>query len=153
MKKWLIPLLVLFSSATWANSILLSSPKIEAKSIAMSDLQSLPSETVVTALPWIEQRSAFTGVRLSDLVNHAFGELPDSVTLIGLNNYSATITRSDILEYQPLVAYLRDGKTMRIRHKGPYWVIYSLDAFPELDRDRYHSQMVWQLKEIIAEYE
>ncbi|OZT82421.1 oxidoreductase, partial [Vibrio sp. 03_296] len=36
-----------------------------------------------------------------------------------------------------------------VRDKGPFWLIYPQSSFPkELNIERYHSQMVWQLKQI-----
>ncbi len=69
--------------------------------------------------------------------------------LRALNDYAADIDLSDIEKYQPIVAYWQDGKPMRVRDKGPFWLIYPQSSFPkELNIERYHSQMVWQLKQI-----
>ncbi|GAL28475.1 hypothetical protein JCM19239_1551 [Vibrio variabilis] len=37
---------------------------------------------------------------------------------------------------------------MSIRDKGPYWVIFPLSQYPEIDNTDYHSMMIWQLKEV-----
>ena len=35
--------------------------------------------------------------------------------------------------------------SMTLRNKGPLWVIYPLTDHPELNKELYHSRMVWQL--------
>ncbi|MFQ1877342.1 hypothetical protein ACK36J_07910 [Aeromonas veronii] len=37
---------------------------------------------------------------------------------------------------------------MTLRNKGPLWIIYPLSDHPELNKELYHSRMVWQLTAI-----
>ncbi|VFB10773.1 oxidoreductase molybdopterin binding subunit [Aeromonas salmonicida] len=34
---------------------------------------------------------------------------------------------------------------LTLRNKGPLWIIYPLSEYPELNKEVYHSRMVWQL--------
>ncbi|MEJ6114555.1 hypothetical protein [Aeromonas salmonicida] len=44
-----------------------------------------------------------------------------------------------------LLAEKQDGKVLTLRNKGPLWIIYPLSEYPELNKEVYHSRMVWQL--------
>ncbi|WP_375749462.1 oxidoreductase [Vibrio sp. HN007] len=120
----------------------------EVHTLTIAELQAMPETSYITPLPWTKGESKFTGVRLSYLLQNTIGAIPEKVSLRALNDYAAVIIKSDIQQYEPIIAYLRDGETMRIRDKGPYWLIYSLAKHPELDTPKYQGQMVWQLESI-----
>jgi len=61
--------------------------------------------------------------------------IPEQVDIGSLNNYHSTLSRKDIVRYQPILAYQQDHHYIKVRNKGPYWVIY-------------HAQMVWQVNEM-----
>ena len=72
-----------------------------------------------------------------------------SVSFIALNDYSASVTIENIMKYEPIIAYKMNGKKMKVRNKGPYWLVFNLDKFPEIDNTTFHSQMVWQIGKIM----
>ncbi len=37
---------------------------------------------------------------------------------------------------------------MRVRDKGPFWLVYDLTTHPEIDEPMHYTLMVWQIKEI-----
>jgi hypothetical protein len=131
-----------------ANTLSISLDGKTKAQLSRTELQAMPATSYTTALPWIKGVSTFTGVELATLLKLTSGIIPDHVTLRALNDYSISINRQDMERYKPIVAYSRDGKPMKIRDKGPYWLIYSLSDFPELDNPQYHSQMIWQLDRI-----
>jgi hypothetical protein len=47
-----------------------------------------------------------------------------------------------------IVAYRMNGEYMRVRDKGPMWLIYPLTSQPELDTEATHAKMIWQLKSL-----
>lgn len=114
----------------------------------MALLQALPTHRIETETPWTEGKVAYLGVLLSDLLRWAGGEGARKIKLVALNNYSATVPIQEIRSYPVLVAFKADGKMMRVRDKGPIWVIYPLSDYPELDTPKIHSHMVWQLRHI-----
>ena len=71
-----------------------------------------------------------------------------AVSFIALNDYAASTTIENILKYDPIVAYKMNGEKMKVRNKGPYWLVFNLDKYPEIDNTAFHSQMVWQIDEI-----
>ncbi|EJG1618822.1 oxidoreductase [Vibrio parahaemolyticus] len=148
MKKIVSLSLLLFAPFLSANSITFSSPQQPSVTLKLEELQSLPTTSYTTDLPWIQQSSEFLGVKLSTLLTHVYGSIPEQVDIGSLNNYHSTLSRNDIVRYQPILAYQQDHHYIKVRNKGPYWVIYPLSQFPELDHNEYHAQMVWQVNEM-----
>ncbi len=109
-----------------------------------ADLAALPRTTVVTATPWTAGETRFEGVLLRDLLGE-LGLPAGDVVARALNDYEATIPAADIAGYDVLVADRLDGEAMSIREKGPLWIIYPLDAHPELAGPDTEAKMVWQL--------
>lgn len=117
--------------------------------LTVEDLKRMDATHYVTELPWVNEPTEFTGVKLSTLLFQHYGAVPNLVTVRALNDYAATIKKEDIERYQPIIAYWQNGKPMRVREKGPFWLIYPLSHFPEeLNNEHYQSQMVWQINHI-----
>ncbi|RTZ18375.1 hypothetical protein EJ063_05260 [Vibrio aquaticus] len=102
-----------------------------------------------THLPWFTGAKEFTGFTVTDLLAHFNIEDAFSVSFIALNDYAASSRIEDIVQYEPIVAYEVNGEKLKIRDKGPYWLIFNLDKYPEADNAVFHSQMVWQIDEIL----
>ncbi|CAE6930264.1 hypothetical protein ACOMICROBIO_EPCKBFOG_04379 [Vibrio sp. B1FLJ16] len=148
MKKILVLGLLFFAPLVSAHPLLFSAPKQPVISLTLEDIQSLPETTYITKLPWLKEKSEFTGIKLSTLLTEAYGSIPELIDIKGLNNYHSNISREDIINYQPILAYKKDKHYVKVRNKGPYWVVYPLNLYPELNRTKYHAQMVWQVNEI-----
>ena len=112
-----------------------------------AEFAALPRSSVVTSTPWTEGDSRFDGVLLRDLLAH-LGLPAGDVVARALNDYEAAIPAADIAGYDVLVADRLDGKAMAIREKGPLWIIYPLDAHPELEGPDTEAKMVWQLSRL-----
>jgi len=110
-------------------------------------LQQLPKHQLLTTTPWTEGLQRFEGVLLRDLLAKV---TPDytKIKAMAIDNFSAQISGQEINDYPIMLAYLHNGQAMKIRHKGPLWVIYPLDQFPELKKTIYHDRMVWQLNRV-----
>ena len=57
-------------------------------------------------------------------------------------------TGTPILDISVLLAYRMNGELMRVRDKGPLWIVYPQDQFPELRSKEIQSKWVWQIKEL-----
>lgn len=147
MKKILVLSLLLFAPFISANNVTFSSPEKVVVTLKLEDIQSLPETTYTTELLWDKGVAEFTGVTLSTLLTHVYGRIPEKVDISGLNNYHAVVSREDIVRFQPILAYKKDKHYLKIRNKGPYWVVYPLNLYPELNLTKYHAQMVWQVNE------
>jgi hypothetical protein len=139
--------LVTFSSVNAAvlNVIPTSGVAVE---LTIQQLDTLPQQEFVTKLPWLKDKHKYQGVKLSDIATMLGDESYRSATLHALNNYEADVPRTDIEQYHPVIVYRVDNQQMSVRDKGPYWLVYDLSRYPELNVIRYQAQMVWQLDEI-----
>ena len=113
-------------------------------------LAALPQVTVRTTTPWTEGVTAFTGPLARDVLAAAgFGGT--RVQALAINDYAVEIPVSDFEQFAVIIAMTRDGKPMRVRDRGPLWVIYPWSDHPELRNERYHGRSIWQLKALTVE--
>ena len=87
---------------------------------------------------------------MSELLR-AIGGRGETLRAVAINDYSVTIPTTDLQTYPVLLAIKRDGEYMRIRDKGPLWIIYPWSDYPELRTEVYHARSIWQLKLIIVQ--
>ena len=55
---------------------------------------------------------------------------------------------SDFAKYPVILAYRMNGELLKIRDKGPLWIVYPQDGYPELKTKETQAKWVWQVKEI-----
>ncbi|WP_207062046.1 molybdopterin-dependent oxidoreductase [Motiliproteus sp. SC1-56] len=113
-------------------------------------LDALPQHQFATTTPWTKEVSRYEGVLLSDLLEYvkASGQ---HMTAVALNDYRVKIDLSELTGYPIILAMRKDGKPMRVRDKGPLWILYPMSDYPELDRANHHASMVWQLRSLHIE--
>ncbi|OLQ90911.1 hypothetical protein BIY21_02575 [Vibrio ponticus] len=149
--KYLITLLLfLFSPLVLSSPLkiyLADGTAIETNMVDL--LEEFPTTSFETRLPWFPDQRSFTGIPVTKLVERYGDDNTFAVTFLALNDYAATSTVDDIRKFSPIVAVKMNGEPMKIRHKGPYWLIFNLNKHPEIDHIGYHAQMVWQIDEII----
>jgi len=118
--------------------------------VTVAELERMPQVQLVTATPFLPGRPTFQGVLLRDLLKAAGLSAPKLV-MTALNDYRVEVPASDARDYDVIVAYKVDGKYMRVRDKGPFWLIYPLDGHPELQNEATATKMIWQIKTIDGE--
>ena len=116
----------------------------------MAMLESLPTIAVETTTPWTEGVTKFEGVLVRDVLAQA-GANGVLVNAVALNDYRFEIPVSDFNKYPVILAYKTDNKQLRIRDKGPLWIVYPLDGYEELRNEQTHSKMVWQLRRLVIQ--
>lgn len=118
----------------------------------LADLDALPQAKILTHTPWTHGMQTFTGPSLSTLAALA-GKPVKEVRITSLGDWSATIPASDWRSQGVILASRLNGDTMRVRDKGPYWIMYPIDGRRDLDTQMYQGRMVWQVKalEFISE--
>lgn len=118
------------------------------------DLQSLtrlPAREIVTTLPaalGMPGQQRWLGVSLRLLAEQMGAEAGQSVQLVALNDYTVTVPWSDLVQFDPIVAYQRNGQPMRVRDKGPLVLIYPFGSHPSLDGQQYLNRTIWQIHAI-----
>jgi hypothetical protein len=109
-------------------------------------LESLGVTRVQTSTPWTDGRPVFEGVLMRELLKRV-GATGENVTVIALNNYKVTLPVADFEQYPIILAYKMDGHVLKVRDKGPLWIIYPQDEFAELRDKSVHRKWIWQIKE------
>ena len=107
----------------------------------------LPQATIDTHTGWTDGIQQFEGVRLVALLDHA-GADGSLITAIALNDYRADIPISDLSEHDILVAHTWNGERMRVRDRGPLWIIYPSGPEVTSQPSLRNSKMVWQLEKL-----
>ncbi|EKF9102105.1 molybdopterin-dependent oxidoreductase [Vibrio cholerae] len=138
------------SSFAFASDITIQVADTPPKVFSLKELATvLPEVSFTIELPWIHGARRFTGFKVSDLLEYLQQDQVNSVTFMALNNYAANISIADIQQYEPIVAYYMDGNEMKIRHKGPFWLVHNLNKNPKLKNSIYYTHMVWQISQIL----
>ena len=112
-------------------------------------LEGLGKATIKTSTPWTEGAPTFEGVPLARLLE-AVGATGTTLRAVALNDYKSALPAKDA-DLGVLLALKMNGEPMRVRDKGPIWIIYPLDQNPALRNKTTHSRMVWQIKSIVVE--
>jgi hypothetical protein len=113
-------------------------------------LEALGLSTIATAVPWDSQPRHWEGVSLKRLLVQAQAQ-GRPVLVKALNDYSAKLPWSDMDQYDPILAWRRDGQPIAVRDKGPLLVIYPFKRFPQLEGHVYTGRSVWHVTEIVVE--
>jgi hypothetical protein len=113
-------------------------------------LDALPQKSFVTETPWTKGLVKFTGPLLSDVLK-AVNASGTNIKAIALNDYKVNIPMEDVSKYGIILARQMDGKMMSVRDKGPLFVMYPFEQFPEIKTSIYFSRCIWQLQSISVE--
>ncbi len=113
-------------------------------------IRALPQRNVTTRTPWHDGAVTFSGPRLWDLLE-PLKPAGKTLHITALNDYSVDIPLSDLPRYQPLLAWQLNGKALTVRNKGPLFLIYPFDAYPELHNQLHYGRSIWQIKRITVE--
>ena len=117
------------------------------KTLTLAELDTLPQSRIETGTPWTKGVNVFTGPALGVLA--ALGGRPvREAKVMALNDYVAPIPAEDWKDHGAILTTRLDGATMRVRDKGPFWVMYPIDSDPALGQQYFQSRMVWQVKSI-----
>ncbi len=110
-------------------------------------LESLGMSALETSTRWTEGRPRFEGILARDLLAR-IGAEGTTVHAVAINDYAVEIPLSDFQDYPVLLALKMDGEYMRVRDKGPIWVIYPTERFEELNAQSFQVRQIWQLKSL-----
>ncbi|WP_428774157.1 hypothetical protein [Vibrio sp.] len=151
MTKWGLSLAaLLFSSWGQSSELSVELPDGKVETLSMQTIeQALPKVSFTTSLPWFKEAKKYTGVPAEQLLKYYDINDASAMSFIALNDYAATTVIEDIENYHPVIVYKLDDQKMRIREKGPFWLVFNLDKYPQLNNELFYSQMVWQIDKII----
>lgn len=116
----------------------------------VASLEKLGMVTFQTTSPWYNGRTTFTGISLQKLMDYV-GAKGSLVKVTALNDYTTEIPLSDFKKYNVILAMKVNGEYMRIRDKGPLFVVYPYDSMPELNNQIFYSRSAWQVSRMSIE--
>jgi hypothetical protein len=108
-------------------------------------LQALGAVELEIETPWTKSGTRFGGVLTRKLMEFV-GASGKQVHAVAMDGYSITIPLEDLVQYETLLALNLNGERMRLRTKGPSWVIYHPSDRPDVPDTVLNSRMIWQLK-------
>lgn len=111
-------------------------------------LRALGMTETVTRTPWHEKGTVFEGV-LARRVMEAAGAKGTTVWATAANDYKVSMPFGDFTAYDILLAMSIDGEALRLRTKGPIWVIYPEET--DLPSHSREERMIWQLVKLHVE--
>ena len=109
-------------------------------------LRDLGWTTIEGYTRWTDGATEFAGVELATVLE-AVGARGTNIVATALNDYSVEIPSVDAEEHNVLLALEVNGETMKIRDKGPIWVIYP-QTEAQSEEPQFDEKMIWQLKSI-----
>jgi hypothetical protein len=110
-------------------------------------LTELPLETLSTITPWTDQSHTYQGISLKHLLEH-FKIQGHQATAKAMNNYQVTIEITDAIEKGAFIASKQNDKPMKVRNKGPFWIIFPWSQKPELVQKKYQDWSIWQMSDL-----
>lgn len=110
-------------------------------------LDALPQHSFVTRTPWFKVAHKFSGPLLREVLA-AVGAKGSSLMAVALNDYKVQIPIEDARLFPLIMASRLDNQPMRVRDKGPLFIIYPFDDSADLRSERYYSRSAWQLRRL-----
>lgn len=116
----------------------------------IASLEKLGMVSFQTASPWYNGRTTFTGIPMKTLMDYV-GAKGSVLKVTALNDYTTVIPLSDFNKYNVILALKINGEYMRVRDKGPLFIVYPYDSKPELNNQVYYSRSAWQVSRMSIE--
>ncbi|WP_439596141.1 molybdopterin-dependent oxidoreductase [Falsiroseomonas sp.] len=114
----------------------------------LAGLEALGLQDLHTETRWTgSEVRRFSGVPLARLLQ-AVSAQGETLRAQALNDYAVTLPRQDADRNGALLATRQDGAPLRIRDRGPIWLIYPWTDRPELDLPIYRDRAIWQVRSI-----
>jgi len=112
-------------------------------------LEALGQVSITTGYVLSNKKQLYEGVPLRAVLERV-GSKGTSVLASALNSYKISIPLED-LKYEPIIAMRVDGQALKLRDKGPLWIVYPRDAHRVLQAQAYDSRWIWQLHRLHVE--
>ncbi len=109
-------------------------------------LEQLDWRDVRTFTSFSDGEQQFAGPTLSSVLK-AVGARGEIIVATAINDYSVQIPISHAEAHDVLLALDWNGRAMRIRDKGPIWIVYPLDE-ATAQTQKFDPEMIWQLNRL-----
>jgi len=117
-------------------------------------LEKLEHKKLVMELPpnfGLSGKHEWSGVPLRSVLAAAKATHFSTLRVVALDGYQVSIPAEDLVRYDPLLAYQRDGQYIAIRDRGPLFLVYPFDQYPELQKVLFMNRTIWQASTIILQ--
>ena len=114
---------------------------------SVDQLLEIQTKELVTLTPWTNSEPTFKGLSIAALFaehNIQSGQ----IKFTALNDYSISVSVADLLKSEGFIAMYQDGEILKVRSKGPFWLIFPWSDRSELINARVSSWSTWQIKTI-----
>ena len=111
-------------------------------------LEELQQRTTRTNTPWTEQADDYRGPLGSALLAAVGAEDAEWMTISALNGFSSEVPVRDFMDYKIILALKKNDRYLRVRNRGPLFVIYPFDEQPHLNTEMHYNRSVWQVNAI-----
>lgn len=109
-------------------------------------LESLDWREIETYTSFTTGPQRFAGPTLTSLLS-AVDARGEALQATAINDYFVEIPLAHAAEHDVLLAMEMNGRPMRVRDKGPIWVVYPLSE-DEAAAKPFDGQMIWQLDRV-----
>lgn len=113
-------------------------------------LEAMPRTEFATSTVWTDGVSTYSGVLLRDLLDMLAAD-GTRIVASAIDGYQVVIPIAELKDDGPILAFLRDGRPMPVRDRGPLWVIYPYDDNPAFRNETTYARSIWQLTLIEVE--
>ena len=118
------------------------------RELTREQVEALGEASIRTGTSWTEGVSEFSGPSaavVAGLADKPFKE----VLAVALNDYQVVLPAEDFDADAFVLATRRDGEPMRVRDRGPFWVVYNFDELSTADRSEAETRSIWQLSRLV----
>ena len=112
-------------------------------------LENLDWVEVETFTSFTTGAQRFAGPTLSSVLE-AVGAHGATIRATAINDYTVVIPAEHAARHNVILALDNNGRPMRVRDKGPIWVVYPLSQ-DEAEMKPFDGEMIWQLVELRIE--
>lgn len=117
------------------------------RTFTQESLLALGAEQLHTKTPWTDGDMTFEGVPL-DRVLAEVGIEGGQVAAEALNGYSVDIPVAAAVDAGAFLAVHLNGAPMRVKDKGPYWIVFPWSTNPDLNNRDVRAWSIWQLQHL-----
>lgn len=94
--------------------------------------------------------STFEGPLLADVLAAA-GATGTRLRAVALDGYAAEVPLADLQKYPVILALKRDGRYLGLGGRGPAWVVYPREDYPELQAAPDDAGLAWAVFALLVE--
>ena len=110
-------------------------------------LAKLGMSELKTSHSWGEGVSQFEGVLAGKLLDYV-GATGAKIKAAAVNDYAIELESAELRKVPVLLATKMNGADLRLRDRGPIWIVYPRDAHRELNDAKFDARWAWQLKRL-----